>query len=280
MDFGAARSAPWRFFDRHKARGRRSGTDVFFREGYPNELFHVCADALVRLFALSAWCNVSHVDMTGICSNPMVAAATTSLIHAPTVTFRGSRNYVHSTTLYEELLVGANSIGPVIDGPIQLKLRRLLTNQPEFRYAQTLNALPADAPVIFSIEIASVSWRGVVVERDAPVLDRKPYDEQPIWQLAKMEGQAVRFEGQTGLRPVEVVTALNLLLHQNLFSVAEDRKWYLARIELPRPLKAEDAHLVRLELTRTLGSAMTRSSIIMCDGSIGHLEFMLGHVMR
>jgi hypothetical protein len=206
------------------------------------------------------------------------SAAPVSFVHAPKVAFLASRNYVHSTDLYQELMAGARALGFDIDGPIELRIRRLITNQPEFHYAQSSKGLPSDSPGVFSLSASGILWHGVIFERDAPVVHRKPYDEMELWTHAVQDGEAILFEGKTCMQPIEVVTALNLLLHRRLFSIAHDRKWFLTRIALRLPLLAEDARAVRIELTRTLGAKMTRSSIETGRGSIGSLEFMLGEV--
>ncbi len=200
----------------------------------------------------------------------------TSFVHAPSVAFRAHRNYLHSTTLYEELMMGAQLGGLTVDGPIDLTTRRFLTVQPEFQYCLGLSELPDNPPAVFSFHADSLRWHGTIVGRDDAVVDRRPYDETPIRQGAVLEGKSIWIDQETGVRPIEAVTALNLLLHQNLFSIAEGRHWYFARLHLKRPLRPDDARMVRLELIRNFASKMTRTAIRMRDGPIGYLEFILG----
>jgi hypothetical protein len=208
-----------------------------------------------------------------------MSRASASFVHCPTVTFRAARKYVHSTTLYEELIAGAKAAGLAVDGPVGLTVRRLVTTQPEFRYALAPTDLAVDAPAVFSFEAGGVRWHGVAVGREEPVIGRSPYDETPIWQHALHEGKAIRLEQDTGARPIEVVTALNLLLHRNLFAIGERRHWYLARLSLARPLRLDDAWMMRLELIRTVADRLTRSAITVSDGVIGYLEFIQGDVV-
>jgi hypothetical protein len=204
--------------------------------------------------------------------------ALASFAHSPSVTFRERRKYVHSTTLYEEITAGAKAAGLDLDGPIELTTRRLMTMQPEFRYSLVLTDIAADAPVVFAIHAQGVRWHGAVVNRDDPVVCRSPYDETPILEFAVPSGNRVQLERETGMRPIEVVTALNLLLHRKLFAIGEGRHWYLARLYLARPLKADDTRKVELELVRNFADRLTRSAIMINDRSIGYLEFMLGNV--
>jgi hypothetical protein len=207
-----------------------------------------------------------------------LAAAGMSFVHAPSVAFRAHRDYLHSTTLYKELMAGAAAAGLVPDGAIELRVRRLVRHQPELRYSRSPITVAADAPAVFSLSAGGAVWQGAVVERELPIRDRKPYDETPIANRAVTEGTAIRLSGDTGMQPIEVITSLTLLLHQRLFTLASDRKWYLARIELARPLKPDDASTIRLELTRRFGTTMTRSSIAAGGEPLGHIEFIAGPI--
>jgi hypothetical protein len=80
------------------------------------------------------------------------------------------------------------------------------------------------------------------------------------------------------MHPIEVITSLTLLLHQRLFATGDDRKWYLARIELARPLRTSDADAIGIELVRRFGSTMTRSSITAGAERIGHIDFIAGRI--
>jgi hypothetical protein len=78
------------------------------------------------------------------------------------------------------------------------------------------------------------------------------------------------------MHPIEVITSLTLLLHQRLFKIGDDRKWYLARLELMRPLQASDGDNTRIGLVRRFGTTMTRSSIAAGEERIGQIEFIAG----
>lgn len=199
-------------------------------------------------------------------------------VHAPLVAFRAHRNYLHSTTLYKEVLAGAKAAGLVADGRIELRVRRLIRSQPELRYSRSPIALAEDAPAVFSLQTSGTVWHGAVVERVLPIEDREPYDEGPISSRAVVDDAGIRVGGPSGMRPIEVITSLTLLLHQRLFTIGKDRKWYLARIELARPLETSDADRIRIELVRRFGSTMTRSSITSGEERIGHIEFIVGPI--
>jgi hypothetical protein len=203
-------------------------------------------------------------------------AVATSLVHSPEVAYRAHRNYVHSTTLYGELIAGARAAGFEPDGPIELKVRRLMRGQPQFHYETRAQSALGNPPVTFSLSAGGALWHGAVIERTEPVRQREAYDETPIWNGACPEGRGVQFDGESGMQPIETVTALTLWLHRRLFTIPDDRKWFLSRLDLKRPLVATDARRLRIDVARNVGTAMTRSPITADDGVIGCIEFMLG----
>ena len=198
--------------------------------------------------------------------------------HAPVVAFRGGRNYVHSTTLYKQIIIGADLAGLAIDGSMKLRVRRLVRFQPELHYSLDPASLNPDASATFSIQADGAVWYGAVIEQTVPVVEREPYDETPISSRALIDGVSIRIMGSSGMHPIEVIMSLTLLLHQRLFETEVTRKWYLAQLQLARPLSPEDGQQVQIEMKRKLGKMMTRSSVVVDDTSIGMVEFAQGPI--
>src|SRR5437016_2072823 len=61
-------------------------------------------------------------------------AVQTSRIHAPVLSFRGTRNYLHSTDLYPELIAGAAVCGWQADGAIDIRFKHRITTQVAFHF--------------------------------------------------------------------------------------------------------------------------------------------------
>ena len=204
--------------------------------------------------------------------------ATPCFTYEPEVAFRGARTYVHSTTLYRELLAGAEAFGLAVDGAITLRVRRLILHQPVLRYFRSSALVSDQAAAVFSLQAGSASLHGEVTDGDRPVLKREQYDETLLATLAIQDGQAIEASDIPIMSPFEIITSLNLLLHHRLFTLPDNRKWYLATIELDRPLLSESTRRIRIELIRTLGTIMTRATILTNSQRIGHLEYIKGPV--
>jgi len=199
-----------------------------------------------------------------------------AFVHAPTFQFRGTRDYVHSTDMYTELLAGADAGGfSPVGGIVDLAVRRWIRTQAEFRFGAQLqdNSAP---PATFRVGTRTGVVSGAIVASDRPVIGRKAYDESPIWRNARIEGNRAEIAGDTGLRPIEVVTALSTFHHRQMYPPPIGRRWLLARLSLLRPLQPQDARAITISLDRTVGNLMTRSTIRAATEQLGELDYILG----
>ena len=211
-------------------------------------------------------------------TRPTATAVEPSFVYRPSIAFRAHRNYLHSTTLYKELIAGAEAKGLVPNGPIELRVRRLIRYQPALHFSRSPLAIAESAPALFCLHAAGALWHGAVTESELPIINREDYDETPVTSRAVFSDTSIRLSACGELHPIEVITSMTLLLHQRRFTIGEDRKWYLARIELTRPLRAGDDDRIQIALLRRLGATMTRSSISSREQPLGHIEFIAGPV--
>lgn len=111
-------------------------------------------------------------------------------------------------------------------------------------------------------------------------MQREAYDEEQIRKVAIVDGSTIRLGAKVNARPFEIVTSLTLQLHNALFSIPHDRKWFLGRIQLERLLLDEDAG--RLQITfnkKSGGMRLTRCVVAVGAASIGTIDFILGDVV-
>ena len=199
-----------------------------------------------------------------------------AFVHAPTFKFRGPRDYVHSTDMYAELLAGAEAAGfSPVDGIVDLGVRRWIRTQPEFHFgaeAEKKNIPPA----IFRLGTRTGIVSGAIIASDRPVVGRNPYDESPIWNNARIYGNRAEITADTGLKPIEVVTALCTFHHRKTHPPPVGKRWLLARLYLLRPLRPEDASAITISIDRIVGGVMTRSTILAAMERVGEIDFMLG----
>jgi hypothetical protein len=198
-------------------------------------------------------------------------------LHIPVVAYRGARTYVHSTTLYTELMAAAGALGLALDGLIDMRFKRAITTMVEIHFDGEVESLEASAaPARFAVGDGDRIVFGRIIGTDEPVIDRKPYDESGIWDIAKIDGRSVSLSNGAGYAPIEVVTALCALLHNTVFKPPTGSRWLLSRLSLHRPLGPTDAVEMKIAITHAIGRTMTRSSISALEGVIGNMDFIVG----
>lgn len=199
------------------------------------------------------------------------------VLHVPVVAYRGVRTYVHSTTLYTELMAAAGTLGLALDGLVDLRFKRAITTRVEMHFDGEVESLEAtEAPARFAVGNGDRIVFGRIIGTDQPVTDRKPYDESGISDIAKIDGRSVSLSGGAGYAPIEVVTSLCALLHNTVFTPPTGSRWLLARLTLHRPLRSTDAAEIKIAITHAIGRTMTRSSISASEGVIGNMDFLVG----
>ncbi len=200
----------------------------------------------------------------------------TSFSHLPPAAFRATRDYLHSTDIYEEILAGARSMGLALTGPVDLRMRSKITRRPiyHFRPRDLTSADPAASSA--DVVLGGVPCSVDVVETAEPVTARKPYDEAPIWSRTRHDGDTFTLDSDTGLRPIDTVAAIGVLLHKTLFPPPAGKRWMLVRLLTERPLDERDSRWLVVSLDKRFGASTTRTRIAGADGAFGTMMFILG----
>jgi hypothetical protein len=191
--------------------------------------------------------------------------------------FRGARDYIHSTDLYDELIAGAKAARlPTLDGVIVLEMRAAIRTQPQFRFSADEGPPLSRAAAVFRLGMGHEFVFGTIVPSERPVVGRKPYDESRIAREARINDQLIELRADTGMSPIEVITALAVFQHKTLLPPPTGKRWLLVRLFLTRPLRPQDAAAVTISLDRVVRDSMTRSTVSVPNRQLGNLDFILG----
>lgn len=194
--------------------------------------------------------------------------------------FRETRNYIHTTDLYDALVghVGALGLGEAA-GEIRLTMRRVMRSALALHLLRPGAAAPRPerAAVDVSVAIAGgETVKGWYVETDRPIARRVSYDERPIHALTQIEDGAISIRGASGATPIEVLTSLAVRLHATAMPPSPPLKWLDTRLDLVRPLTRNDSEHMTIALQKVMGTALTKSEITIPSGLLGHIYFSLG----
>ncbi len=181
------------------------------------------------------------------------------------IPFKGARQYVHASDIFNELVALTKWRGGV--------------------------SLHFHRPIRCSIEAAELAagesgsgpdalfWYGPADRRrclalrgnpERPVTARRPYDEALVVADAVMDPPWIRSAGPGNASFIERVLALNKVLLNRQFSVAGGR-WWFARLDLDRV--PENAVRIELLSRRALGARMTKSHIVVDGLTLGSVFF-------
>lgn len=193
----------------------------------------------------------------------------------PAASFRGQRDYYHSTDLYEALVGGMQDQGIEATG-FDLKIRDRITHQPRICF-HSGDSIGVDTDAAATARFATTTgpWVAQVTAGNQPIDARKGYDETPIWTRVRRDQRAFIAEGCTGFAPVEVVTAVGVYAHRELLPPAPGSRWLLAQMTASRMLAASELEYFRLEVVRQVGASMTQSTMADRHGVFGKMLFIL-----
>lgn len=190
--------------------------------------------------------------------------------------FKGSRDYVHGTDMYDAIVGFAASRLPGEISAIQLGIHRFFRHAPDLvwfgdgRVPERTGAVVAN----FSMQSGGATHRGWLEDTTRPVACRKPYDEDRIGNMCRFEETTIVLEGTSEFRPIETIVAMTKQLHNRLYRVPAGR-WIFTKLDIRRPLVPADASFPTVSLLENLHNRLTKSEIGTAEGPIGHVYFSL-----
>lgn len=201
------------------------------------------------------------------------------LVISPTAALRGAREYAHSTDIYEWILAGAEkAYGVPCVGAITVNFRHVSDREPVlvFQPLGVQGKTPVDAMADFQLQVGSHTAVGWIKPSANMVTKRKAYDEKNIWDSARHSEQAYELCQDIDAAPIEVVTALAVLLLNTEKPPQAGHKWFLGRLQLLRPLERANTATTRISIRRALPNGMVRLDVKACGSSVGMMLFALG----
>ena len=190
--------------------------------------------------------------------------------------FKGSRDYLHGTDIYEALAgLTSTNMGGAIDH-LQMSIHRFFSFEPDIYWLAGARApaRPGKAVVDFAVSGNGKSAVGWLVETDRQVVCRVPYDEERIARHSAFQQDAISASGDAGCLPIEVTVSMTKHLHINKLRVPHGR-WVFTKLDLRRLFRDSDAAAITITLKENLYNRLTKSEIKVHGEAIGHIFFSL-----
>lgn len=191
------------------------------------------------------------------------------------IPFKGNRNYLHSTNVYNSL---CKEIGKHSEISFIEKTRFIfkeIAQQPLRVVFSQPNIHPT---AIFIFETKEQKIRGELVTREGIIDSRIPYHEEEIIERCSFDRSqsSIYLEEFEDLvfSPIEVVVAANKSLHLKYFDQSNGQ-WLFTEVCSKKPLYEMSFKKLKITLKTCLGTKLTRSSIFLDDNEVGYICFSL-----
>ncbi len=191
------------------------------------------------------------------------------------VSYKGSRNYVHGTSVYEKISAYIESSLPEHSvGSFRMVIHDFAVKQCELHYV--IDPMILKKPEHGCIEIStSTGIRGWLVESDDEIIDRIPFPEEVICAKCKIgEEASVSVSSNMPFQPIEILVAMTKHLHISKYS-EDNGKWVFVRLELDRLLREEDASHMCVRIEQNIGTRLTKSLVLSGNEKIGEIYFSM-----
>lgn len=187
--------------------------------------------------------------------------------------FKGDRDYLHGTDVYEALLGGLRRQIPDLGGRIRYAFHRIARTALRAEIGDA-GVPPKVGPVVAEMVVGGHDAPLVARahETGEPVTGRYAYDEDSIRGQCHIDGSRISMAGATPFKPIEVAVAMTKLLHNHL-QPPETGKWMFTRLDLSRPFEPADIAGMTVTQVRQLGAKLTMSEVGAVGQKIGAIYF-------
>lgn len=181
--------------------------------------------------------------------------------------FKGTRNYVHGTSIFEELekyLVGQGFGGADID----LAFRHMML-MPDC--VMEVRPARADDSVVAKVSLHDGGGLTLCLNSDASgsEVERVSYDENEICKDVVINGSTIVSLSSVGYSDVEMMVALCKRLHQEYFDT--EKRWVFSRFKGRVPLAF--GREVELRIVKCVGTKLTCSEVFSSGQKVGEIYF-------
>ena len=189
--------------------------------------------------------------------------------------FKGNRDYLHGTDVYEALLGSVRREMPDLDGRIRYAFHRIARTAllAEVGVAgKSMRPGRVVAEMVAGDRTTSLVARAY--ETGKPILGRYAYDEDSIRERCQIDDYRISMSGATSFKPIEVAVAMTKFLHNKL-RPPETGKWMFTRLDLARPFERADIDGMTVTQVRRLGGKLTMSHVAVGERKLGTIYFSL-----
>jgi hypothetical protein len=205
-----------------------------------------------------------HANEIGITTEPL------------SLCFKGNRDYLHGTDIYESVTAFARKeLGHGLDR-LQMTLHRFFSTQPDMHWIaqERRHSGQRDSVVDFSVAAGARKAMGWLTASGRRVERRVAYEEERIEAQCTLAENSISISGDTGFLPIEVAVSMTKVLHVKRVPATSGR-WIFTKLDMRRLFEPADASRLAINLGENLYGRLTKSGIFAAGQNIGSIYFSL-----
>jgi hypothetical protein len=187
--------------------------------------------------------------------------------------FKGERDYIHGTDIYSEITQYLSKAYKPAD--IDLSFHKVVKNNliGELYSITEVGSKIIDPVSVFKFTNNSNKYIIKLTEGSSIVKERYEYNEDKLVESAifKEDEKSITLHSSPYYTNIEKVVALNKALLNKLFF--DSGKWYFTRITIENDINKENVDMIKIQLTKNIGSKITKSIILFDDKERGYIYF-------
>ena len=191
--------------------------------------------------------------------------------------FKGDRDYVHGTDLYQTLTGHLFAHGMTALEDIDMTIHQISRTNLAGDLAPSLPEQPlGKVAVAFKFVHQHQPYRIALSENGEPIKERYPYSEDEIGKVCRIDAGAksIHCGQETQYSNIEALVAMNKLLLKTLFPAAPG-KWYFTRLQLRQPVNAPPWKSIELDFLSHFNFKLTKTRIRADGAEAGYVYFSL-----
>lgn len=181
--------------------------------------------------------------------------------------FKGNRNYVHGTSLFNALVQAAEERG-LSEGKINVSFKHMIHNP--------VCVLEERSPTSADSVVARISGKDgksyqlcINEASETDVAERQEFDENEVCRGAVLGEKSIVQETPHHQDRIELLVSLCKKMHQAC--IDDPKKWVFSRFDGQFPIPAP--HKVELRITKKVGTRLTCSDVLVNNEKIGDMYF-------
>ena len=187
--------------------------------------------------------------------------------------FKGSRDYVHGTDIFNKLLTELRGLGHSLPDRIVFSMHKIMHSNLT-AYLGSPDEMPADKAAFCMFETNGERSVIGLFENGKEVIGRYAYDEDAIVAGCDMTDSGLTLESarRHPYTNVEKVVALNKSYMTQRFP-ENDGKWVFSKLQVIGDFAIAEPEEIRLVLIGNIGVRMTRTEIRFDEKVVGEIYF-------